>query len=661
MFNNRMKRLSRIALSASLALILVLSAIPIAMSVERKSIPVAAKAKSIITVDGLEFKDLNSNGSLDIYEDWRLSADERAKDLLSQMTLREKVAQMQHPTFVPKADGKIPNYLKKWSQDEGVGLLLVRELPDVKNAAETMNQIQEWCESSRLGIPVVVSMDSVHGCSYVYGATVTPHNLGLAATRDTELVKELADVARQEQIAIGTRMTLSPEADIATEPRWGRVMETFGEDADLVTQMVVAQIEGFQNGRDGLNTDSIIACIKHFPGAGPQMEGVDMAPIISTEESLQTHLKPYYAAIEANVASVMPYYSIPMALDTTAALGSKATLQDLLRGKMGFKGIIQTDWGMIWAIQQSASLFGEGVSEEESVIIGVKDAKVDGIGGESIRLIDTMVDLIEKGSIPVEGIDESCMRILKAKFELGVFENPYVDVDYAVSYVGNAENQALSLRAAQESMTLVKNDGILPLKAEGQILVAGLRAGDMDSLTGGWSSAQPGKTMAQALTDQVGDKATVVYEAEDINKIVELAKQSKVAIIAVGEPSYMHTGPWGPETLELTSSQQEMLEAVKATGTPIVVVAVMGRPYIMTWSDENASAILCAYYPGSQGGIAIAQTLFGENNPRGKLPFQMPRNMEQVKAQSSDLAFDIEDPLYDYGFGLSYDTAVSGQ
>lgn len=661
MSNDRMKRLGRVALSMGAALTLMLGAVPAAAAEEAKAIPVIAKVKTVITVDGLQFKDLNGSGALDPYEDWRISPEERAADLLSQMTVREKVSQMQHPTFVPKADGKIPGYLEKWSRDENVGFLLVRELPDVKNAAQTMNQIQEWCESSRLGIPVVVSMDSVHGCSYVTGATVTPHNLGLAATRDVELVRKLADVARQEHIAIGARMTLSPEADIATEPRWGRVMETFGEDADLVTQMIVAQVEGFQAGLDGLNADSIIACIKHFPGAGPQMEGVDMAPIVSTEESLETHLKPYYAAIEANVASVMPYYSIPMALDTVAALGSKVTLQDLLREKMGFEGIIQTDWGMIWGIQQSASLFGDEISEEEAIVIGVAQGKVDGIGGESIRLIDTMVDLIDQGRIPVEGIDESCMRILKAKFELGVFENPYVDVDDAVCYVGNEENQALSLRAAQESMTLVKNDGILPLKAEGQILVAGLRAGDMDSLTGGWSSAQPGKTMAQAIADQAGDKATVVYEEDDIGRIVELAKESDVAIVAVGEPSYMHTGPWGPETLELTDSQQEMLEAIKATGTPIVTVAVMGRPYIMTWCDENASAILCAYYPGSQGGVAIAQTLFGANNPQGKLPFQMPRSMEQVKAQSSDLALDIEDPLYDYGFGLSYGTAESAQ
>ena len=216
-----------------------------------------------------------------------------------------------------------------------------------------MNTVQEYAEASRLGVPVLVSMDSVHGLSYVTGATVTPHNLALAATRDEELVTKLAEIARDEHIAIGVRMTLSPESDIASEPRWGRVMETFGEDPDLVTAMVRAQIVAFQNGEDGINQDGIVACIKHFPGAGPQMDGKDTSPIVSDEETLEIHLMPYYAAIEVNVGSVMPYYSVPLALDMeNSAIGSKAALQDLLREQMGFEGIIQTDWGMIWAIQE---------------------------------------------------------------------------------------------------------------------------------------------------------------------------------------------------------------------------------------------------------------------------------------------------------------------
>lgn len=240
--------------------------------------------KSIMEVDGYQFIDLNSNGELDVYEDWRQDADTRAADLVSQMTAREKISQMQHPTFLPRADGEIPSCLQEWCNEEGIGMLLIRELNSVEAAANTMNIIQEYAEGSRLGVPVLVSMDSVHGLSYVSGSTVTPHNLALAATRDEELVTKLAEIAREEHLAVGVRMTLSPEADIASEPRWGRVMETFGEDPDLVTQMVTAQVVAFQNGADGLNEGSIVACMKHFPGAGPQMDGKDTSPIVSSED-----------------------------------------------------------------------------------------------------------------------------------------------------------------------------------------------------------------------------------------------------------------------------------------------------------------------------------------------------------------------------------------
>ncbi|HUM61518.1 MAG TPA: glycoside hydrolase family 3 N-terminal domain-containing protein [Clostridia bacterium] len=463
------------------------------------------RVKSTIEADGYRFIDLNGNGELDVYEDWRQDAQTRANDLVSQMTAREKIAQMQHPTYLPRADGSIPSYLEKWCKTEGVGMLLIRELNSVEAAATSMNTIQEFAEGSRLGIPVLVSMDSVHGLSYVTGATVTPHNLAMAATRNEELVVKLAEIAREEHIAIGVRMTLSPEADIASEPRWGRVMETFGEDPDLVTRMVTAQVIAFQNGADGLNTGSIVACMKHFPGAGPQMDGKDTSPIISSEEMMRIHLKPYYAALEANIASIMPYYSVPLALDMeNSAIGSKATLQDLLRSEMGFEGIIQTDWGMIWAIQEAlGTMTGEEVSDEEAILIGVTQSRVDGIGGESIRLIDYMEEYTVDGKIDEAILTAAAARIVKVKFEMGVFENPYCDVEHAVSFVGNEESQALSLQAAREAMTLLKNDGILPLDASATqtILVAGPRAGDMDSLVGGWSSSQKGLSIAEALAE----------------------------------------------------------------------------------------------------------------------------------------------------------------
>lgn len=615
--------------------------------------------KSILEVEGFQFIDLNDNGSLDVYEDWREDAQTRADDLVSQMTAREKIAQMQHPTYLPRSDGKIAPYLEEYCADYGIGMLLIRELNSVEAAATTMNAIQEYAENSRLGVPVLVSMDSVHGLSYVSGATVTPHNLALAATRDEELVTKLAEIARDEHLAVGVRMTLSPEADIASEPRWGRVMETFGEDPDLVTQMVTAQVVAFQNGADGLNTGSIVACMKHFPGAGPQMEGKDTSPIISSEETLQIHLKPYYAALEANVASIMPYYSVPLALDMeNSAIGSKATLQDLLRDEMGFEGIIQTDWGMIWAIQEAlGTMTGEEVSDEEAILIGVTQSRVDGIGGESIRLIDLMEEYTAEGKIDEEILTAAATRIVKVKFEMGMFENPYCDVEYAISFVGNEEHQKVNLQAAEEAMTLLKNDGILPLNPDANqtILVCGPRAFDMDSLVGGWSSAQDGLTIADAVAAYAGENTTVLTEKEDVAVIAELAEQADVIIVSVGEPSYQHDPVWGYDTLEIVSSQQEILETAAASGKTVITVVTGGRPYILTWCDENTDAILEAYYPGAQGGIAIAETLFGINNPTGKTPMQFPRDMESVNSQEGDVSFDLENPLYDYGWGLSYD------
>lgn len=616
-------------------------------------------SKSVLEVDGYQFIDLNGNGELDVYEDWRQDAETRAADLVSQMTVREKIAQMQHPTYLPRADGKIAPYLKNYCSEYGIGMLLIRELNSVEAAATTMNTIQEYAEESRLGVPVLVSMDSVHGLSYVSGATVTPHNLALAATRDEALVTKLAEIARDEHLAVGVRMTLSPEADIASEPRWGRVMETFGEDPDLVTQMVTAQVVAFQNGRDGLNTGSIVACMKHFPGAGPQMEGKDTSPIISSEETLQIHLKPYYAALEVNVASIMPYYSVPLALDMeNSAIGSKATLQDLLRDEMGFTGIIQTDWGMIWAIQEAlGTMTGEEVSDEEAILIGVTQSRVDGIGGESIRLIDLMEEYTQEGKIDEAILTAAATRIVKVKFEMGMFENPYCDVDYAVSFVGNEENQKVNLQAAREAMTLLKNDGALPLNPDAKqtILVCGPRAFDTDSLVGGWSSAQDGLTIADAVAAYASENTTVLTEKEDVEVIKELAQQADVIIVSIGEPSYQHDPVWGYDTLEIVQSQQEILEAAVASGKTVITVVTGGRPYILTWCDENTNAILEAYYPGAKGGIAIAETLFGMNNPTGKTPMQFPRDMESVNAQEGDVSFDLENPLYDYGFGLSYE------
>lgn len=615
---------------------------------------IQARHKPILEVDGLLFRDRNANGQLDVYEDWRRPVEERVEDLLSQMTLAEKVAQMMHPTFIPRPDGSPPPFMEKWCRDLQIGFVLVRDLPSARAAAECMNKLQEWCEQSRLGIPIVVSMDSIHGLSYVNGGLVYPQNLGLAAIGDLDLVRALVEASRKEHLAVGVRMTLSPNADLATEPRWGRVYECPGEDPYFAAEFVRIYVETYQKG-SSLNKESIICCVKHFPGAGPQMEGVDMAPIVSTAETLPLHLLPFKAAIEAGVASVMPYYSIPLALDTMAALGSRKTLQNLLRQQLGFTGIITTDWGMQFGIRQAGMFWGQEISNDEALIIGIDQAEVDAVGGASPRDITDVVRLVEAGKIRVDRIDDAVRRILKAKFLLGIFENPYVDPVYAEQIVGCAEHQALSLEAARRSMTLVKNDGVLPITNVASILVAGSRAGDVDSLTGGWTAKQTGLTVVDAIRALAGEACRVHYVAEDPEEAKARAAESDVAIVVVGEPAYMHNPPWGASTLELTASQQKLLEAVRETGTPLVVVVLMARPYILTWCAENADAILIAYLPGTQGAQAIAETLFGLNNPQGRLPVQLPRTMEQVRNQRSDLPSDILDPLYERGFGLSYE------
>ena len=416
-------------------------------------------------------------------------------------------------------------------------------------------------------------------------------------------------------------MTLSPVADIATEPRWGRVMETFGEDPDLVSEMVKTQVLAYQNGPQ-LNRSSVMTTVKHFPGSGPQMEGIDMAPIVASLDAFhEHHLKPFVGAIEAGTGSIMPYYSVPLAIDNMAALGSEATLQGLLRQELGYEGIITTDWGMIWGIQQSAAFVGGEISHDEAVVIGVQGGQVDGIGGESLRLVDDIERLIQDGLIKEETIDKAAARTLLAKFEMGIFDNPYVDEDYAEELVGCQAHQELSLEAARASMTLLHNNGLLPLSTAKNILVAGLRANDMDSLTGGWTSGQSGVTILDEITKRA--EGTVLYEGDDPAAAAELAAQSDVAI-GCGR-ACLHAQPaLGSKHSGNNPVSAGDLEAIEKTGTPIVVVVMMGRPYILTWCVEHTDAILVAYYPGTQGAAAIADVILAITIHRADCRFRFP-------------------------------------
>ena len=539
----------------------------------------------LLDVDGLKFKDLNKNGALDVYEDWRKPVEERVNDLLSQMSATDKAAQMLHMTLVTLKES--------WFTDLGVGFVLAYTYlsAGAEDAALKTNEVQSLSEMSAFGIPAIFSMDSVIGASWVQGATIIPDQITLAATGNVELVRQLNDMQREEMLALGVRMSLSPVADIATDPRWGRVQECFGEDVEIATAMTVAAIEGLQKGNT-LTNESIMTCVKHFPGSGAQTAGVDGTPLVFNDDSFQMHLSIFKAAIAAGAASIMPYgYSTVPYLGGDAvenyAHESSKVMTELLRGELGYEGIIQTDWGLN---HTAAALAG-----------------ADALGGagqrESKKLTQNLTD---------EQFNERVGRLLKAKFDLGLFENPYVDVANAVAVVGSEEHVALAKQAAKEALTLVKYENAAALAGQ-QLIVAGSLAADTAALSSGWKIAEyEAKNILEAITEKAGAE-NVTYIGDDLTQVADSYPAGTTAIVVVGEASGTHEPAWGTSTLEFPAAQTDMVAALKAAGVNVVTVAIMNRAYVMTPIAENSDALLLAYRPGCTAGAeAVAEALFGE-------------------------------------------------
>ncbi len=642
-----MKAIKRMA-SLTLAALMSMSAVPTLAEDAPVQPELQARVKQIIEVDGYRFKDLNDNGELDPYEDWRLSAEDRAENLLSMMDAEQKAAQMVHLTLVSKKD--------KWFSDNNVGFALVYEYifepeaPDeedeeaeeaaeeaapissARNAAQRTNEIQELSESSALGIPVIFSMDTEAGNAFVKDATFLPDEINQGAANDPELVTKLNQVLKEELMAVGVRMALSPDADLMTDPRWGRNQECYSEDTETVQRLIVAAVKALQ-GENGLDENAVIATVKHFPGAGAQTDGVDGSPLTISEDSLELHLAGFKAAIQAGAAAVMPYgYSTVPYLGGDAvensADQSAAVMTDLLRGQLGYTGLIQTDWGLNF--------------------VGAANAGADILGGAGVRSTRQLVDGVDE-----EMLTASCRRILIAKFRLGLFENPYVDEDAAEEIVGSDAHKAIAKEAALHSFTLVKYDNAASL--EGQMLiVAGSLADDLRCLNSGWTVKEPaelkGTTILQALKAKAGeDNVTYVETAADVPADLN----GVTAVVVVGEKSGTHDPAWGAATLEFPEEQLELIRALDQAGANVVAVVVMNRAYVLTPVAEAADSVLLVYRPGiTCGAEAVADCLFGESAITGKLPFQIPASMEQVLAQREDMPKDIENPLYEYGFGI---------
>ena len=621
---NSIKRL--IALAVAAALMLSLAPAALAEGSLLAQVRLAARVKDIITVDNLQFKDLNDNGELDPYEDWRLSPEERAENLLSQMDATQKAAQMVHLTMVTKKDS--------WFSDNNVGFALVYEyiFDSAEEAAKRTNEIQELSESAELGIPVIFSMDTEAGAAFVKTATFLPDELNLGAADDVELTAKYYELLKEELLAVGVRMALSPDADLMTDPRWGRNQECYSEDTEVVQRQIAAAVQALQGGSE-LKFDSVIATVKHFPGAGAQTNGVDGTPLTISEDSLELHLAGFKAAIQAGVAAVMPYgySSVPYlggdAVDNSADQ-SAVVMTDLLRGQLGYTGIIQTDWGLNF--------------------VGAANAGADILGGAGVRSTRQLVDGVDE-----EKLTDSCRRILIAKFQLGLFENPYVDEAAAAQIVGSDEHKAIAKEIAARSFTLVKYENAPALNGQ-KLIVAGELADNVRALNSGWTAKDPteidGASILAALKEKAGeDNITYIEDASSVP--ADLSGQ--IAVLVVGEKSGTHEPSWGTATLEFPEAQQALAQALKQAGATVISVVLMNRAYVLAPIVESSDAVLLAYRPGvTVGAYAVADALFGETPIAGRTPFQIPATMDQVLAQREDLPKDIVDPLFDYGFGI---------
>ena len=577
---------------------------------------------------------------LPVYKDAKAPIADRVADLISRMTLDEKVGQMtqiDRGFLVSEAD--IAKYYLG-SLLSGGGSV---PRPNTPEGWEDMyDNFQSIALATRLGIPLIYGIDAVHGHNNVYGATIFPHNIGLGATRDPELVQQIGRMTAQEVAGTGLDWTFSPCLCVARDERWGRTYESFGEDPALVQSMSTV-IDGYQ-GTDLSAGDSILATAKHFAGDGGTTDGKDQGNTEATEADFRAlFVTPYAAAVKRNVGSIMVSFS---SWNGEKMHGNQHLITEVLKGELGFKGFIVSDWA---AVKQ---LKGDYAAQVSLAINAGIDMVMVPDDYQTFTLV--LKNEVNNGNIPLSRIDNAVSRILTKKFELALFENPYADRTYAAQ-VGSAEHRDLARQAVRESLVLLKNENnLLPLsKNLKKIFVAGKNADDLGNQSGGWTltwqgssgKITPGTTILDGITAAVSKDTLVRYDrsASSIDSSFE------VAIVVIGETPYAEF-KGDARSLELDAIDLNALKNVKAAGVPMVVVLVSGRPLIVTEQLPDWAAFVAAWLPGTEGQ-GVADVLFGDYNPTGKLPHTWPRSMQQIPINVGDSDYD---PLFPFGFGLSY-------
>jgi beta-glucosidase len=588
-----------------------------------------------------------ANSAREAHQDYRnpeLSVADRVEDLLGRMTLAEK-AGMLFQTMIVVGSGDLSESSSAFGVSSAEHMIknqllshfnVVRTADNARELAEWQNRLQELAAGTRLGIPVTLSTDPRSHFTENVGTAATagafsqwPETLGLAAIGSAELVERFADTARQEYLSVGLRLALHPQVDLATEPRWSRISGGFGEDADLTSKLVQAYIRGFQG--EKLGPQSVSTMTKHFPGGGPQLDGEDPHFDYGREQvypggNFDYHLRPFLAAIAAGGAQLMPYYGMPIGTQyEEVAFGfNKGIVTNLLRGELGFDGIVCTDWGLITDTTilgqpMPARAWGVEHLDEESRVEMILNAGCDQFGGEARP--ELVLQLVEEDRIREERLDVSVRRLLREKFILGLFDNPYVDPDHAAATVGQAEFVAAAAAVQRRAYTLLSNrDQLLPLRKGCRIYLEGVSA------------------------EAAAGYGEVVSDPADAD-VALLRLKAPYEPRPGGFEAMFHAG-----SLEFPAAERDHHAAICSAVSTIVDV-YLDRPAVLPELADQAAALFGSYGSSDE---ACLDVVFGVAEPEGSLPFDLPRSMAAVTASRSDVPFDTADPVFRFGHGLRY-------
>ena len=624
-----------------------------------------------------------------IYLDPSKSVEARVADLMSRMTLEDKVYQMNQ--FVGLEHMKKGNPENDKENNDAQGFYKTLSINDVTKmceegkigsflhvlTAKEANYLQELALKSPLKIPVLIGIDAIHGNALVSGTTVYPSPIGLASTWNDDFLYSVGKQTAKEMRATGSHWTFTPNIDVMRDPRWGRVGETFGEDPFMVGNMGAAMIRGFQQD-DFTGTQKVIACAKHMIGGGESINGLNAAPAdISVRTLREVHLPPYKKAINAGVYSIMAAHN---EINGVPSHMSKWLMTDVLRNEWNFQGFYVSDW---LDIERINTLHHTAKDMKEASFLSV-DAGMD-MHMHGPKFTDAIIASVKEGKLSINRVNDACRKILKAKFKLGLFENRFVDLEKKKELLFTEEHKATALESARKGIVLLKNNGILPLQkttSKKKIFVTGPNANNQ-SILGDWHAVQPDENVTtiyegiKTLGENKGYAVNFFNSGENIrniqgSKIKEAAKKARnadYAIVVVGDNSMRYK--WKDKTagenmarasLNLFGRQLDLVKAIKKTGTPVIIVLVNGKPISEPWLQNNISAILEAWEPGNLGGQAVAEVLFGEVNPSGKLPLTVARSVGQLRmiynhkpsTYFHKYADEKKTPLYPFGYGLSY-------